>query len=137
MIRTVTLAPGTARAYDPGEWAGALVVLAGGRVELEARDGHRIVLSRGAVFWLAGLPLRALHNRGDDDAVLLAVTPRKKGDSPLSCTRAGAAGNAGRVRAVFEGMTLPLLLLFAAGTLLPCLGLWLADERARHRSRQA
>jgi hypothetical protein len=25
-------------------------------------------------------------------------------------------------------MTLPILILFGAGTLLPCLGLWLADE---------
>jgi hypothetical protein len=30
-------------------------------------------------------------------------------------------------------MTLPTLILFAAGTLLPCVGLWLADEANRLR----
>ncbi len=28
-------------------------------------------------------------------------------------------------------MTLPTLILFGIGTLLPCVGLWLADERDR------
>jgi hypothetical protein len=28
-------------------------------------------------------------------------------------------------------MTLPILILFGAGTLLPCLGLWLADQSDR------
>ena len=28
-------------------------------------------------------------------------------------------------------MTLPTLILFGLGTLLPCVGLWLADERDR------
>lgn len=126
MIRMVTLAPGTARAYDPAEWAGALVVLARGRVELEACDGQRIVLARGAIFWLAGLSLRAIRNCGDDAAVLVTLTR----DEP-----AAAPGNAGRAPGVIQDMTLPLLILFAAGTLLPCLGLWLADERARRRDR--
>jgi len=119
VIRTVTLAPGTARAYVDGEWAGALVVLACGRLELEARDGRRVHVRSGAVLWLAGLPLLALHNRGSGPAVLMVVT----------------RGNAGRAPGVFECMTLPLLILFAAGTLLPCLGLWLADERARMQNR--
>ena len=124
MIRAVTLAPGAARAYDPGEWAGALVVLACGRVELEARDGRRLALARGAIFWLDGLPLRALHNPGEDVAVLLACTQRAQAACP---------GNAGAARRVIKDMTLPILILFAAGTVLPCLGLWLADERARLR----
>ena len=126
MFRTVTLAPGAARAYDPGEWAGALVVLACGRVELEARDGRRLALSGGAIFWLDGLPLRALHNRGEDVAVLLACTQRALG---------ACAGNTGAAGRVIRDMTLPLLILFAAGTVLPCLGLWLADERARMQDR--
>jgi hypothetical protein len=124
------LAPGAARTYDPGEWAGALVVLARGRVELEVRDGgDRVVLSRGAIFWLDGLPLRALHNRGEEDAVLLACRKRAR---HVSCP-----GNAGPAAGVITDMTLPLLILFAAGTVLPCLGLWLADERARVRGRQS
>jgi hypothetical protein len=125
VIRSVTLAPGTARAYVDGEWAGALVVLARGRLELEARDGRRVRLRSGAVLWLAGLPLRALHNRWGGPAVLLVVT-RDPADG---------RGNAGRAPGVFESMTLPLLILFAAGTLLPCLGIWLADERARLQDR--
>ena len=47
--------------------------------------------------------------------------------------RAITRRDAAAARAVLEDMTLPLLLLFAAGTVLPCLGLWLADERARMR----
>jgi hypothetical protein len=127
VIRTVTLAPGTARGYVDGEWAGALVVLARGRLELEARDGRRISLRSGAVLWLAGLPLRALHNRDEGTAVLMVVT--------RDAAPADGPGNAGRGRGVLESMTLPLLILFAAGTLLPCLGLWLADERARLQDR--
>lgn len=42
-------------------------------------------------------------------------------------------GNAARGSGVLGGMTLPTLILFAAGTLLPCVGLWLADEADRLR----
>jgi len=42
-----------------------------------------------------------------------------------------AGGNAGGGWGVLDDMTLPILILFGAGTLLPCLGLWLADQSDR------
>jgi hypothetical protein len=41
-------------------------------------SGERRCLERGDVFWLANLPLRALHNPGDGPALLLAVSRREK-----------------------------------------------------------
>jgi len=71
--RVVTVAPGASRRYLPAEWADALVVVEQGELELEGWDGRRQRLRRGDVLWLARLPLRALHNPGGDDAVLVAV----------------------------------------------------------------
>ena len=73
----ITLAPGTSRPFDAADWAGALVILECGELELEALTGCRVRLLRGAIFWLAGLPLRCLHNPGRDAAVLIAVSRRK------------------------------------------------------------
>lgn len=74
--RVVTIAPGGERAYDEVEWRDAIVVVARGTVELEAPTGVRRRLTRHAVLWLAGLPLRALHNPGTDTTVLVAVRRR-------------------------------------------------------------
>jgi hypothetical protein len=70
----ITLAPGTSRPFNTADWADALVVLECGEVELEALSGCRVRLQPGAIFWLAGLPLRWLHNPGRDAAVLIAVS---------------------------------------------------------------
>ena len=48
-------------------------------------------------------------------------------------TSGEAHGNAGGDRGVLGDMTLPTLILFGLGTLLPCVGLWLADEADRLR----
>ena len=74
--RTVTLEPGEVRPYDPAEWVDALVVLEEGSVELEGMAGTRRRVAKGAVLWLAGLPLRAVHNIGRHPAVLVAVSRR-------------------------------------------------------------
>ena len=71
-MRRVAVAPGGTRAYDEAEWRDALVVVARGRIELEGRSGRRRSFERGALLWLAGVPLRALHNRGPEAAVLIA-----------------------------------------------------------------
>jgi hypothetical protein len=71
--RVVTIAPGRARLYDAAEWRDALVVVEQGEVHLECRAGGFRPFVRGAVLWLTGLPLRALHNRGPEPAVLVAV----------------------------------------------------------------
>lgn len=74
--RVVTLAPGERCAYVAEDWADALVVVEDGSIELEAESGDRRSLARGAVLWLVGLPLRALHNVGRHPAVLVAVSRR-------------------------------------------------------------
>lgn len=74
--RVVTLAPGERCPYVAEDWADALVVVEDGSVELECLAGNRLSLARGAVLWLVGLPLRALHNVGRHPAVLVAVSRR-------------------------------------------------------------
>jgi hypothetical protein len=73
-LRVVLLLPGASKAYESSEWAGELIVLERGTVEVECIRGGLRALSAGAVFWLAGLPLRALRNPGTVPAVLSAVS---------------------------------------------------------------
>jgi quercetin dioxygenase-like cupin family protein len=75
--RRVTVAPGRALAYDEADWRDALVIVERGRIELEATGGGRRTFERGAVLWLAGLPLRALHNHGPGRVVMVAFTRRR------------------------------------------------------------
>jgi hypothetical protein len=77
--RVVSVPPGRARQYVEADWRDALVVVARGEVELEARGGTRRSFPRGAVLSLAGLPLRALHNHGDEPVELVAVRRRRAG----------------------------------------------------------
>ncbi|HET8759212.1 MAG TPA: hypothetical protein VFM58_24555 [Solirubrobacteraceae bacterium] len=72
--RTVTVAAGSERAYDPAEWFDALVVVQAGEVDLECRGGALARFRQGDILWLTGLPLRALRNPGPDAAVLLAIS---------------------------------------------------------------
>jgi hypothetical protein len=74
--RVVAVAPGGSRVYDAVEWHDALVVVECGEVELECRGGGSERFRRGDVLWLSGLPLSALHNRGDRCVVLVAVSRR-------------------------------------------------------------
>jgi hypothetical protein len=74
--RMVSIAPGARLAYEAADWLGALVVVEGGEVELEGMCGSRRRFGSGDVLWLAGLPLRALHNAGCEPALLSAVTRR-------------------------------------------------------------
>ena len=71
--RVVTIPPGRSRLYDSAEWRDALVVLERGEIHIECRAGRFRPFRHGAVLCLAGLPLRALHNRGSEPAVLVAV----------------------------------------------------------------
>jgi quercetin dioxygenase-like cupin family protein len=74
--RVVALAPGGARPYVAAEWRDTLVFVERGEIELETvSDGPRRFAS-GDVLWLSGLPVRALHNPGDEPAVLVAVSRR-------------------------------------------------------------
>jgi quercetin dioxygenase-like cupin family protein len=84
--RVVTLEPGSSRPYLAHEWADALVVVESGEVQLECGDGGRRRFATGAVLWLAGLGLLALHNEGTEPAVLTAVSRRRgpPGDEPAA-----------------------------------------------------
>jgi quercetin dioxygenase-like cupin family protein len=75
--RVVTLEPGASRPYLAHEWHDAIVVVEAGEVQLECGDGGRRVFAAGAVLWLAGLGLLALHNAGAEPAVLVAVSRRR------------------------------------------------------------
>ncbi|HEX6679144.1 MAG TPA: hypothetical protein VF063_00730 [Gaiellaceae bacterium] len=70
------VAPGATRPYDEAEWRDALVVVERGEIELECVAGTCGTFRRGAILWLTGLPVRALHNRGRDPAVLVAIFRR-------------------------------------------------------------
>jgi hypothetical protein len=73
-LRLVDIAAESEIAYDPTAWDDALVVVEAGQVELECTAGGRRSFGTGAVMFLTGLPLRALHNRGPEPAVLAAVS---------------------------------------------------------------
>ncbi len=77
-FRVVIIAPGSWRRYDATEWRDALVLVERGPVELQDRDGRRRSFARGAVLWLTGLPLAALHNPGRRPVVLVAITRRPR-----------------------------------------------------------
>lgn len=74
--RTVGVAPADQRVYDEAEWQDALVVIERGEIELESTAGGRQCFARGDVICLAGLPLRAVRNRGEEPAVLVVVSRR-------------------------------------------------------------
>jgi hypothetical protein len=80
--RVVTIAPGRARLYDAAEWRDALVVVEQGEVHIACRAGRFRPFAQGAVLWLTGLALRALHNRGPQPAVLVAVWRGGPDDAP-------------------------------------------------------
>ncbi|PZF96062.1 cupin domain-containing protein [Micromonospora deserti] len=83
-MRVVALPPGGVLDYDEADWHDAIVVVEQGQVELEAVGGTRHVVGCGEVLWLAELPLRALHNRGGEPAMLVAVSRRAHSAPPGS-----------------------------------------------------
>ena len=70
--RIVSVPPGGTLDYRDADWRDALVLVVRGEIEL---GGERF--GRGSVLSLAGLQLRALHNRGEERAELVAVRRRR------------------------------------------------------------
>jgi hypothetical protein len=68
---------GTETAYHPDDWKDSIVEIEAGAVEIETCHGQAVAFNAGDVFWLAGLPVRALNNRGDIPAVLVTATRRR------------------------------------------------------------
>lgn len=73
--RHVVLPPGVERAADAAEWAGALVVVEQGRLEVDCRRAGRRVFVPGDLLALGWLPIEGLHNPGRV-AVRLVVVHR-------------------------------------------------------------
>ena len=82
--RVIMLASGTSRAFEEADWGDALVVLVCGEVDLEGMSGSRQTLRTGAIFWLAGLPLRSIRNIGREPAMLVAVSRRPPAVGPTN-----------------------------------------------------
>ncbi len=76
VLRAIAVAPGCRRVYDEAEWRDAIVLVRRGEIELESLSGTSHRFRRDDLFWLTGLPLRALHNRGREPALLVAVSRR-------------------------------------------------------------
>lgn len=78
----VELAPGASRDTSPADWAGALVLVHGGtlEVEVDCEDDVCRSFAPGSLLALGWLPLRALHNRGMTQVELLAI--RRRGPQP-------------------------------------------------------
>jgi hypothetical protein len=77
-VRRVVVAPGSTRPFVEREWRDTIVGIESGEIELECTAGSRRRFTQGAVLWLAGLSLRALHGCGPGPAVLIAVSRRPK-----------------------------------------------------------
>ena len=71
--RTVVIPGGCERSYVSSEWSDAIVVVTRGQVELRPLRGAGRTVREGDVFWLQGLTLSSMQNRGERPAVLTAV----------------------------------------------------------------
>ncbi|WP_232665744.1 hypothetical protein [Pseudonocardia sp. TRM90224] len=78
-LREVTLPPGDWQAVVEDEWLGTMIVVQCGEVELHCLRGGQRSFRAGAVLWFEGLGLRAMHNPGECDTVLVAFARRAKG----------------------------------------------------------
>jgi hypothetical protein len=74
--RRVVIPPGVRYPYDAREWAGALVIVEHGVVDLEWPTGVA-AFATGSALWLADLPLLTIHASGPEPVVLVALTRRK------------------------------------------------------------
>ena len=72
-VRVVAVGPGEELAYDEAQWRDAIVLVRRGEIELRGVSGASRGFGRGDLLWLEGVPLRALHNPGNQPAVLLAI----------------------------------------------------------------
>ena len=77
VLLVVTVAAGGEMLYEEADWRDALVVVENGRIELETLTGRRRGFAAGDVLCFLGLSVRALHNRGPEPAVLVAVSRRR------------------------------------------------------------
>lgn len=92
-VRVVVLSPGDRLVYEATVWRGALIEIDCGELDIELGSGVCCRLGAGTLFWLDGLAPEALHNRGYQPAVLVAVSrTRGVGDWKHARTNPGDAG---------------------------------------------
>jgi len=75
-LRMWVVAPGESVAYDAGEWAGALVTVEDGVIELECDRGGRRRFGPGTMLAPEALGLVAFHGCGPEPTVLAALSRR-------------------------------------------------------------
>ncbi len=76
----LSLAPNTRRRARPDDWAGALVLVDDGQLEVDCGAHGHHVFTGGDLLVLGQLPLRSLHNPGDESVRLVAV--RRQSEQP-------------------------------------------------------
>lgn len=86
VTRLVVIEPSRSHRYVPDDWLDALVVVEFGEIELECAGSRALRFGAGEVLWLAGLPVRALRNRGMTPTGLLVVG-RRRASGPKALTR--------------------------------------------------
>ena len=72
-VRVVSISSHGELAYEPSEWAGALVIVETGEIELECCSGARACFGTGSVLFFDGLSLRAVRNIGGETVLLSAA----------------------------------------------------------------
>jgi hypothetical protein len=75
--REVVIPAGSEREYDPSEWAGALVVVEFGELEVVSVDGTSYRFGDGSVLFLQDVPVATLRNRGAGAALISIVSRRQ------------------------------------------------------------
>jgi hypothetical protein len=88
-LEVIRIDAGASRPFVNQEWCDALVVVERGHVSLEGESGRSWHFLPGDVVWLSGLPLRALHNHGDEPVVLSAVRRRAAPAGPCAARAPG------------------------------------------------
>jgi hypothetical protein len=80
----LVLASGERRPTRPAEWAGCLVLVERGAIEVDCDAGGMRSFAAGDLLALGWLPIRSLRNPGSSDACLVAVRRRgAPGDEPF------------------------------------------------------
>jgi hypothetical protein len=82
-LRMWVVASGESVAYDPGEWAGSLVTVEDGEIELECDRGGRRRFGPGTMLAPEVLGLVALHGCGPEPTVLAALSRRRDADADV------------------------------------------------------
>lgn len=81
----LTLAPGAVHPTDEAQWAGALVLVEGGRLEVRCRAGGRCTFGAGALLALGCMAVEGLANPGRVAVRLVAVRRRSDRPAPGWC----------------------------------------------------